>query len=318
MLLALRKIVDTDLPIPIRIGVHRGSVFAGDIGPLYRRTYTVMGDAVNLSARLMAKAEPGQIYATADVLDRSNTLFENAELAPFAVKGKAQPIQAWSVGRAIGSRTRNVSLERLPLIGRDAELAVIREALASARAGDGTPDRDRRGARGRQDPPAGGAARGRGRTSRAARHLRGLHGRRHRTRSGASSCASCMAIGRDDPDAVVVDRLRARGDDPGARPCPVAAAARHRVRRRDRADARGRDARRKEPPPEAARDRRPVPRSHDARSGADRDRERAPHGRGVGRAAVVLAGRAATDGPGSSASHAARPPPGSRRPRRPR
>ena len=60
MLLALRKIVETELPIPVRIGVHRGSVFAGDIGPLYRRTYTVMGDAVNLSARLMAKAEPGR------------------------------------------------------------------------------------------------------------------------------------------------------------------------------------------------------------------------------------------------------------------
>jgi class 3 adenylate cyclase len=33
MLLALRRIVAADLPIPIRIGVHRGAVFAGDIGP---------------------------------------------------------------------------------------------------------------------------------------------------------------------------------------------------------------------------------------------------------------------------------------------
>ena len=54
MLLALRRIVETDIPIPIRVGVHRGYVFAGDIGPFFRRTYTVMGDAVNLSARLMA------------------------------------------------------------------------------------------------------------------------------------------------------------------------------------------------------------------------------------------------------------------------
>ena len=137
MLLALRRIVDADLTIAIRIGVNRGSVFAGDIGPRYRRTYTVMGDAVNLSARLMAKAEPGRIYATADVLDRSNTIFETTELAPFAVKGKAKPVQAWAVGRAIGSRTRHVSLEQLPLIGRDAELGAIREALASARSGAG-------------------------------------------------------------------------------------------------------------------------------------------------------------------------------------
>jgi len=137
MLLALRSIVDAGVSIPIRIGVHRGSVFAGDIGPFYRRTYTVMGDAVNLSARLMAKAEPGHIYATADVLDRSNTLFATTELPPFVVKGKAQPIQAWSVGSAQGSRKRHIALKRLPLVGREAELALIHDALASARSGSG-------------------------------------------------------------------------------------------------------------------------------------------------------------------------------------
>ena len=48
----------------------------------------------------MAKAEPGQIYATGDVLERSNTLFDTTQLEPFAVKGKAEPVRAWSVGRA--------------------------------------------------------------------------------------------------------------------------------------------------------------------------------------------------------------------------
>lgn len=137
MLLALHAIVTSDLPLPVRIGVHRGSVFAGDIGPPYRRTYTVMGDAVNLTARLMAKAPPGQIYATADVLDRSNTLFETQQLEPFAVKGKAQPVRAWSVGRAAGSRARHSSLQDYPLVGRDTEIAIVREALAGARAGRG-------------------------------------------------------------------------------------------------------------------------------------------------------------------------------------
>ena len=137
MLLALRKIADAKFSLPIRIGVHRGSVFAGDIGPPYRRTYTVMGDAVNLTARVMAKAEPGHVYATGDVLDRSNTLFDTTQLEPFAVKGKAEPIQAWSVGRAKGSRTRQVTLQRLPLTGRNAELGVIRKAFTSARSGAG-------------------------------------------------------------------------------------------------------------------------------------------------------------------------------------
>src|SRR5439155_607176 len=53
ILLALRNIVSSDLPLPVRIGTHRGAVFAGDIGPPYRRTYTVMGDAVNGKTRLL-------------------------------------------------------------------------------------------------------------------------------------------------------------------------------------------------------------------------------------------------------------------------
>ena len=137
ILLALRKIIATDLPLPIRIGVHRGAVFAGDIGPPYRRTYTVMGDAVNLTARLMAKAEPGHVYATADVLARSNTQFATTELAPFAVKGKAEPVVAWSVGAAQSSKARQISTQRLPLTGRNVELGVIRKAFVSARGGAG-------------------------------------------------------------------------------------------------------------------------------------------------------------------------------------
>jgi class 3 adenylate cyclase/tetratricopeptide (TPR) repeat protein len=137
MLFALRRIADADHSIPIRIGVNRGGVFAGDIGPWYRRTYTVMGDAVNLAARLMAKAGPGQIYATAEVLDRSDTRFGADELEPFSVKGKAKPVQAWTLGSAIGSRSREATLERFSLVGRPGEMQVLRDALTAVEAGDG-------------------------------------------------------------------------------------------------------------------------------------------------------------------------------------
>ena len=137
VLLALRAIIQHELPLPVRIGVHRGAVFAGDIGPRYRRTYTVMGDAVNLSARLMAKAERGAIYATADVLERSRTHFQTTELPPFAVKGKAEPVKAWSVGEAQSSRTRQTTTQKLPLTGRNAELGVLRKAFTNARSGAG-------------------------------------------------------------------------------------------------------------------------------------------------------------------------------------
>ena len=136
MLLTLREIMDGERRIPIRIGVNKGPVFAGDIGPFYRRTYTVMGDAVNLAARLMAKAEPGEILATSSVLEPSRARFDARALAPFQVKGKAQPVHAYAVGALERAETVAVDAS-VPLIGREKEMEVLLGALASARAGDG-------------------------------------------------------------------------------------------------------------------------------------------------------------------------------------
>jgi class 3 adenylate cyclase/tetratricopeptide (TPR) repeat protein len=136
MLLALREIVDGDRRIPVRIGVNRGHVFAGDIGPFYRRTYTVMGDAVNLAARLMAKATAGQILSTDGVLELSHADFESVELEPFTVKGKAKPVRASSVGALRGAR-HETQETNIPLIGRERELGVVLDALADARGGRG-------------------------------------------------------------------------------------------------------------------------------------------------------------------------------------
>lgn len=207
MLIALRRIVDKGLPIPIRVGVHRGAVFAGDIGPPYRRTYTVMGDAVNLTARLMAKAEPGQIYATGDVLERSTTQFETTKLEPFGVKGKTEPVQAWSVGRAQSSTARQVSSQRLPLTGRNVEMGVIRKAFASARSGAG-----------RLIEIVGDSGIGKTRLLEALRDAAAGLNKQHATCEAYTASTpyavwrellrEYMKFGRDDPETVIAERLR--------------------------------------------------------------------------------------------------------------
>ncbi len=136
MLLALRSVLEAEPPIPVRIGVNRGHVFAGDIGPHYRRTYTVMGDAVNLAARVMAKAEPGQLLATSPVLDASSVTFETVALDPFMVKGKRDPVRALTVGPVVGTK-RIDEVHELPLVGRDMEVGALLEALEDARHGRG-------------------------------------------------------------------------------------------------------------------------------------------------------------------------------------
>jgi class 3 adenylate cyclase len=136
LLRAARRIAEARHPLPVRIGVNRGHVFAGDIGTEYRRTFTVMGDTVNLAARLMAAAKPGEILATASVLDHARTHFTTDALEPFSVKGKSEPVQAFAVGRAVGSRS--ASFGSLPFQGRDKEVATLRDALRSATAGRGS------------------------------------------------------------------------------------------------------------------------------------------------------------------------------------
>ena len=98
MLRTLRDIMDRPGLVPMRVGVNTGKVFAGDFGPPYRRTYSVFGDAINTAARVMAKAEAGQILATEIVLSRSRTIFEATPIPPFAAKGKAEPVRASVVG----------------------------------------------------------------------------------------------------------------------------------------------------------------------------------------------------------------------------
>ncbi len=138
MLLTLRHIVEQRPELPIRVGVNRGQVFAGEIGPHYRRTYSVMGDTVNLAARLMAKASWGTVYVTEGVLARSQTKFELSRLEPFMVKGKSQPIEAWEVGPLARPGASNGGSKRVPLIGRDAEYAMLRDSLVQAGRGKGS------------------------------------------------------------------------------------------------------------------------------------------------------------------------------------
>ena len=137
MLRCLRAIADAGGPLPLQLGVNRGRAFTGDIGPAHRRTYTAMGDVTNLAARLAAKAPAGAIYATAGVLERSGLRFELTRIPPLALKGKARPVDAWSVGPPLGRERGVPRAERHPPVGRDAERDALREALVAAREGEG-------------------------------------------------------------------------------------------------------------------------------------------------------------------------------------
>jgi class 3 adenylate cyclase/tetratricopeptide (TPR) repeat protein len=134
-----RQILETDIGLPIRAGLNRGPVFMGDLGSPRRRTFTVMGDAVNLAARLMQKSAPGQLVASAAVLDLVPTPFHLDSLEPFLVKGKSEPIHASLVGSQLDeTESSDLAQHEIPFVGRSEELRQLRDSLDEALAGRGS------------------------------------------------------------------------------------------------------------------------------------------------------------------------------------
>lgn len=137
ILCAAREIVDLRSPLALRSGVTRGRVFLGDFGLPYRRTYSVVGDSVNLAARLMAKAGVGEVITTPDVIEHAGAAFPVSRLEPFRVKGKADPVDAVAVLGLpeVGGPTAHA--HDLPFEGRDNELVALLDAVITARSGQG-------------------------------------------------------------------------------------------------------------------------------------------------------------------------------------
>ena len=135
MLRLARDLIDRPGLIPLRIGIETGRIFAGDFGPPYRRTYAVLGDAVNTAARIMGRAAAGQVLATDIVLERSRTTFKTAPIEPFEAKGKAEPVRASIVGSIVGRRGGREA--ETPLLGRVHELAALLRVIDEVRGGEG-------------------------------------------------------------------------------------------------------------------------------------------------------------------------------------
>ncbi|MHA3705221.1 AAA family ATPase, partial [Jatrophihabitans sp. YIM 134969] len=135
--LDLLPLVRTTAARDLRIGVARGSTRAGTNGHRYRRTFTCLGDPVNLAARLMSKAPAGEVYVSEAVAAATGGRFGWEPLPPLTLKGKAEPAPARRlVAHRRGGGVVHARRDR-PMIGREDVLADIRGLVQQATVGRG-------------------------------------------------------------------------------------------------------------------------------------------------------------------------------------
>jgi len=123
----------------IRMGISLGTLRVGAYGSASRRTYAVLGDEVNVAARLMANAATDEILITGRVQIELADTFALEPQEPLSMKGIAEPQPVFSViGISHHRATRLPEPEyRLPMVGRQAELALVDEKLTLTLEGRG-------------------------------------------------------------------------------------------------------------------------------------------------------------------------------------
>lgn len=116
-----------ELKIPSSIGVTTGQAFCGDVGTSQRREYAMVGDIVNLSARLMAAAKGG-ILTDHDTFESASIFgtltFEPQD--PIRVKGKANPIVVYIPSK---NKQKEKTFAKNAMVGRDDELKLMEKSF---------------------------------------------------------------------------------------------------------------------------------------------------------------------------------------------
>lgn len=81
----------------IRIGINTGSAIYGNVGSPQRMDFTVVGDTVNIAARMEQSAPPGSILISKNTYDKVGEYINAKEWEPISVKGRKGQIKVYEV-----------------------------------------------------------------------------------------------------------------------------------------------------------------------------------------------------------------------------
>jgi adenylate cyclase len=120
----------------IQMGLNQGRMRVGAYGSATRRTYGVLGDGVNIAARLMSQAQPGQILVSQSIVEAAASSYYFRHLGALKFKGKREPVTVSLVlSPRLPSAQQLFTTFREPLVGRDEQLRQLERILAQTLAG---------------------------------------------------------------------------------------------------------------------------------------------------------------------------------------
>jgi class 3 adenylate cyclase len=128
------------IELRIRVGLNSGEVVVRAIGNDLHMDYSAVGQTTHLAARMEQLATPGTIRLTAATLRLVDGLVRVQALGPIPVKGMTEPVEVYELIGASALRRRLQAAAARGLtrfVGREAELAALRQALEQTGAGHG-------------------------------------------------------------------------------------------------------------------------------------------------------------------------------------
>jgi class 3 adenylate cyclase len=131
---------EREVHLAVRLGCHTGLVVVGEMGGGDRQEQLALGDTPNIAARLQGLAAPDTLVISAATMPLLGGFFACQSLGTPLLKGVAQPLEVYRVlyeSMALSRLEAAGSTNLTPLVGREPEVALLRERWAQVKEGLG-------------------------------------------------------------------------------------------------------------------------------------------------------------------------------------
>jgi TOMM system kinase/cyclase fusion protein len=135
-----RLVQEQGVQLAVRLGIHTGLVVVGEVGGGTRQEQLALGETPNLAARLQGIATPNTVVISVATYQLLGGFFACQSLGAPLLRGFAQPLEVYQVLYESMARSRLEaagSTGLTPLVGREQEMALLRERWVQVKDGLG-------------------------------------------------------------------------------------------------------------------------------------------------------------------------------------